>query len=110
MPLLPGYTIVTDDGRNISKNQLIPKQVDVVITRHPQITTKSNDPWSTIYKRAATKLRSGGLLVATCFDKNEFLLTKEAISNSGLKIEVKEENPRLEGDKVTDNWIILATK
>jgi len=90
--LRPNYEFIVGDATNLDRYQQIPKEVDVVVIRHQQISD-NEQTWVKIFQQAIQRVSKHGIIIITSFSDIEHQMLIEALQKLDCEIVINESNP-----------------
>ena len=90
--LPPNYEFIVGDATNLDQYQQIPKEVDVVVIRHEQISD-NEQTWAKIFQQAIQRVSKDGIIIITSFSDIEHKMLIEALRKLDCEIVIDESNP-----------------
>ncbi len=112
--LLPNFHFIAGDATHLESYPEIPKEADVVMIRHQEISA-NNQIWENIIRAAAKRLSPNGIMILTSFSELEHQMLVEKINELGLKIVLNKKNPYAKKTahpdvKIDNHVVIIKTK
>ncbi|TSC90258.1 MAG: hypothetical protein G01um10145_362 [Microgenomates group bacterium Gr01-1014_5] len=86
------YEFIVGDATNLDQYQQIPKEVDVVVIRHEQISN-NEQTWAKIFQQAIQRVGKDGIIIITSFSDIEHKMLIEALRQLDCEIAIDESNP-----------------
>ena len=90
--LPPNYEFIVGDATNLDQYQQIPREVDVVVIRHEQISD-NEQTWAKIFQQAIQRVSKDGIIIITSFSDIEHKMLIEALRKLDCEIVIDESNP-----------------
>lgn len=87
----PQTTLIKGDATDLSRILEVPKQVDVVMLRHQQISA-SKEVWGKMLEEGYARLRPGGILICTSYSDVEDEMLQKELSARHLPVVLNEAN------------------
>lgn len=98
------------DATKLDQIPTLPPKFDMVVSRHPQISSGMKPIFQKIFESAFTKLAKGGVFLVTTLNENEYKNARNMFKKLGIEIDRKSSglNPYSNGQ--TDQYVLLGVK